>query len=466
MFIPKTFKPLQLATAVTAVFLVFSTLAAPISSLFSVQTQADTISAINSPEAYLAITGKTNINGTVEGYASYNYLSSKLPVTTDYAVNGLSIAVNGVIKGETLNLACDLDTPRVISEVVSYCSDNFYNQLLALENLNSNKGSDKAKQIKPVLKNLDNAKLQESKKEVKKKNLLEKLLNNSLSSVKISSLSLQGSVKTLETIKTQISKDFNKATVEIQYVTTQELKTQQKQIEDKINDKITKEKKSKEQATAEVLDQYLKEFTANQQNSNLGNITKETVDKVESIKTIDENTGNVDLSQDKLSKLKLTKDEEKSVKKAISEFNKLSIAQKSNLNNILREEGKNIANSTNSKTAIIDGLVSGVKAEAGGCSQYLSWWWNWWGIRVYLNNCLVNDITLSAAIVFGGAGVFAGLCGGYTWVCKTGLWMAGTYNGPYIKWLSGKCGYRGINADFNYNDVINWRVLPKYGSVC
>ncbi len=450
-----TLKPLKLATAVTAFFLAFSTLAAPVSSLFSVQTQADTLSAINSPEAYLTVNGKTNSNGTVEGYASYGYLTSKLPISTDYAVSGLSIAVNGIIKGETLNLACDLETPKVISEVTDYCSDNFYNQLLALENLNNNKGLDKAKQIKPVLKNTDSNKLQESKKDVKKKNLLEKLLSNNSSSnsVKISSLSLQGSIKILETIKTQISKDFNKATVEIQYTTTQELKIQQKLIEDKINDKVTKEKKSKEQATVEVLDQYLKQFSANQQNGNLGNISKKTVEKVESIKTIDENTGNVVLSQDKLNKLKLAKVEENSVKQAITEFNKLSIAQKSNLNNVLNEEGKNITSGVNNKTALVSGLVGGVKAEAGWCSSYVPLYWYWWGVDAHITQCNIDTFNW----VGGGYATIMGAlaatpCG---WFCGTLAIIMGLELG-YINWLNSRCGGNGVMLHYVYRGPVYW----------
>ncbi len=456
MFIPKTFKPLQLATAVTAVFLAFTTLTAPVSSLFSVQTQADTLSAINSPEAYLTVNGKTNSNSTVEGYASYGYLASKLPVTTDYAISGLIIAVNGIIKGETLNLACDSETPKVISEITDYCSDNFYNQLLALENLNNNKNTDKAKQIKPVLKNTDNTKLQEAKKDVKKKNLLEKLLNNGSNSIKISSLSLQGSLKTLESIKTQISKDFNKAIVDIQYTTTQELKTQQKQFDDKINDKVTKEKKSKEQATKEVAEELISKLSKEEQAKlkelqSQKPLSQNVITNVESIRIIDESTGNIVLSQDKLNKLKLDKDDEKTVKLAIGEFNKLSIAEKNNLSNLLKVEGRNIASATNSKAALVDGLVTGVKTEAIICNAYTINETYWWGIKTILDHCGAVKVSLGFTLVSIGAsafgpfgwlvsaysGVLAAFISANDSVCGNGAILYRTWNSGW--WVGSRC---------------------------
>jgi hypothetical protein len=397
--------------------LMIATVASPLSSMFTVQALADTYSAIENPEAYLTVLGKTNNSGNIEGFADYSYLS-KLNSSTDYVVTSLGINLPDVLNSEPLTLNCDLSTPKTVSETKKYCSVNFTNQLQALENLKNNaskQNNPEVKAIKPALKQVNNGKLSETKKELQNQNNILNFNLFSRNKAKINTISFQGKTKRIEQVKSEITKLYPQAT--IQYTTTKDIQDQQKALDKEVQDKVVKEGVSKEEASKTILNQKIqaeinklpkqeqdKVKQVQNSNANIKPISEQTIQKIESIKTIDENTGNTVLDQNKLNKLNITKEEQDTVKSAISTFNSQPITVKTNLTNTLQEEGKKVDTGNNKVS-----LLEGVKVEAG-CGEQASASWYWWGGRVRMNQCYAQRLRDSGAISFAGASASGVMC--------------------------------------------------------
>ncbi len=79
-------------------FLALLTVVGPVSTILNITSQAADSSAINNPEAFLITSGKINSDNSVNSFTDYSYLD-KLPNYTDYAVSGIGINVNKVLKG-------------------------------------------------------------------------------------------------------------------------------------------------------------------------------------------------------------------------------------------------------------------------------------------------------------------------------------------------------------------------------
>jgi hypothetical protein len=451
----------KISCTVLTTLLLSALVYAQLGNLFSIQTQAESYSAVESPEAYLTISGKTNDQNSFESFTNLNDLS-KLPNQTDYVISGLSVEIKEVLNNESLFLNCDLEIPKSISETKKDCSLNFANQLQALQNLKS-KNPSETKDLKPVLNQTNETKLKETKKDVENQNGILSIFSKN--KAKINFISLQGKATRVEAIRKQFSKDYPKT--QIQYFTTQNIQDQKNQLDKQIQDKVTKEKKTKEQATNEIIQQKIDEEVAKlpkeQQNKikelkTTTPITQDTIQKIDSIKTVDSNNANVSIDTNKLAKLNLTKDQQEAVKKAITNYNTQPVAIKTNLNNTLKEEAKKVGTNDNKVVSALKGLVNGVEAEAGGCRRSASISWYWWGQRLYVNSCLINDVKFFGQLIVGAVGLAA--LTPCSWACGVFAFIIGTYVG-WLEWANGRCDNRGAYAYRSSSGGSPW-----VGNVC
>lgn len=431
---------------------------APLSNLFSIQTQAESYSAVESPEAFVIVSGKTNDQNLYESFADFNYLS-KFPNQTDYVISGLSVEIKEVLNNETLVLNCDLEIPKTVSEAKKDCAKNFANQLQALQNLKS-KNPSETKDLKPVLNQTNETKLKESKKDIENQNGILSIFSKN--KAKINFISLQGKAARVEAIRKQFSKDY--PNTQIQYFTTQNIQDQKNQLDKQTQDKVTKEKKTKEQATNEIVQQKIDEEVAKlpkeQQNKikelkTTTPITQDTIQKIDSIKTVDPTNANVSIDTNKLAKLNLPKDQQEAVKKAITNYNTQPVAIKTNLNNTLKEEAKKVGTNDNKVVSFLKGVVNGVEAEAGWCNGRVPIYWQWWGVQAHITQCNLDTINWIGGSVAAIAGFLA--ASPCAWFCGTAALIIALYLG-YINWLNSRCGGNGVMLNYSYGSVWFWSV--------
>jgi hypothetical protein len=444
----------KISCTVLTTLLLSALVYAPLGNLFSIQTQAESYSAVESPEAYLTISGKTNDQNSFESFTNLNDLS-KLPNQTDYVISGLSVEIKEVLNNESLFLNCDLEIPKSISETKKDCSLNFANQLQALQNLKS-KNPSETKDLKPVLNQTNETKLKETKKDVENQNGILSIFSKN--KAKINFISLQGKATRVEAIRKQFSKDYPKT--QIQYFTTQNIQDQKNQLDKQIQDKVTKEKKTKEQATNEIIQQKIDEEVAKlpkeQQNKikelkTTTPITQDTIQKIDSIKTVDSNNANVSIDTNKLAKLNLPKDQQEAVKKAITNYNTQPVAIKTNLNNTLKEEAKKVGTNDNKVVSFLKGVVNGVESEAWGCRRQTRVYSQWWGAQYHLNDCVVNDLYLAAGSVIAISGILA--LTACPIACAV-IAIVVSWHVVYITWLNAQCRGDGVMLNRNWSGSV------------
>ena len=451
----------KLSCTVLTTLLLSALVYAPLGNLFSIQTQAESYSAVENPEAFVTVSGKINDQNSFESFTDFNDLS-KLPNQTDYVISGLSVEIKEVLNNESLFLNCDLEIPKSISETKKDCSLNFANQLQALQNLKS-KNPSETKDLKPVLNQTNETKLKETKKDVENQNGILSIFSKN--KAKINFISLQGKATRVEAIREQFTKDYSNT--QIQYFTTQNIQDQKTELDKQIQDKISKEKKTKEQATGEIIQQKIDEEVAKlpkeQQNKikelkTTTPITQDTIQKIDSIKTVDPNNANVSIDTNKLAKLNLPKDQQEAVKKAITNYNTQPVAIKTNLNNTLKEEAKKVGTNDNKVVSFLKGLVNGVEAEAWGCRRSARSQTYWWGSSIWVNDCLAKDISYGAMSVGAVFGIIAAWCGWATFgVCGLIFGIAGilvAWAGSTVAWLSDRCGGAGAYINRSWSGSV------------
>lgn len=106
-------------------------------------------------------------------------------------------------------------------------------------------------------------------------------------------------------------------------------------------------------------------------------------------------------------------------------------------------------------------LLSGAAAHYSACREYAHLFFNWWGVTLYMNHCLVNDV----AFAWGSIGIIAGMISAACAACAPFAWLlagiAALYTG-WLVWADNRCGGNGANV----NAPWMWGWAPWISSVC
>lgn len=312
-----------------------------------------------------------------------------------------------------MSLTCDLDAPKLITELKTYCTQNFIDQLDVLSNSTN-------PSLKPIKNILDTNKLKDTRKELdNQRSVLNKLLGLfATKTIQINQVSLQGKSDRISKLRDQIGRDTS---AQINYFTTQDLQKKQQEFEKNYNANADKQQS---QPT----------------------LTKAIVDKIDKIKKVDESTGKISLPQDQLKNLNLTKDQEQLVKRAIDNFNNLNILVRTNTNSMLGEEAKN-KNTSNNKVSLMGNLSNNVTVKASGCSSYTTVFYTrtfWYGADFVNTMCGWASAGIYISMIWLAISMTASaLCDVGYGLCWVGFWgvqsliinQAGT-----AAWKASQCG--------------------------
>lgn len=90
--------------------------------------------------------------------------------------------------------------------------------------------------------------------------------------------------------------------------------------------------------------------------------------------------------------------------------------------------------------APIPNVVSG--GGGGGCSEYARYVMNWWGVSLYMNDCLIQDVVFGAAV----GSVLAGVVSYFCPPCAPAAIIIAAdidIHAAWLNWADGHCGNRG-----------------------
>jgi hypothetical protein len=172
------------------------------------------------------------------------------------------------------------------------------------------------------------------------------------------------------------------------------------------------------------------------------NISKEVIEKVDKLIKTDQ-TGSKIISDSELKSLNLNNLDYTNIKKLLSEFNSKKEYEKFELFPIIKESQIIISPIIGQ----IDTLFNGINAKAAWCQKSTYVTNHWWGKRLFINDCIINDLTWAAVTVNVLLGYLAKFTPCATWCLALASFI--TVGVAYINYLNNGCGKKGVFIDRN-----------------